>query len=49
MTVSKISAACWVFFVVMCVAFLPLGAGILAIHALPAAEFAAQKARILAE
>jgi hypothetical protein len=35
MTVSKISAACWIFFVVMCVAFLPLGAGILAIHALP--------------
>lgn len=35
MTVSKISAACWIFFVVMSVAFLPLGAGILAIHALP--------------
>ena len=35
MTVSKICTACWIFFVVMCVAFLPLGAGILAIHALP--------------
>jgi hypothetical protein len=35
MTVSKICAACWIFFVVMSVAFLPLGAGILAIHALP--------------
>jgi len=35
MTVGKISAACWIFFVVMSVAFLPLGAGILAIHALP--------------
>lgn len=36
MTVSKISATCWIVFVVMSVAFLPLGAGILAIHALPA-------------
>ena len=35
MTVSKISAACWVLFSVMCLAFLPLGAGILAIHTLP--------------
>jgi hypothetical protein len=35
MTVSKISAACWIFFSVMCLGFLPLGAGILAIHALP--------------
>jgi hypothetical protein len=35
MTVSKISAACWIFFVVMSLAFFPLGAGILAIHALP--------------
>jgi Short C-terminal domain len=35
MTVSRISIACWIFFSVMCVAFLPLGAGILAIHALP--------------
>ena len=29
MTVSKISATCWIVFVVMSVAFLPLGAGIL--------------------
>jgi hypothetical protein len=36
-TVSKISAMCWIVFVVMSVAFLPLGAGILAIHALPGA------------
>jgi hypothetical protein len=35
MTVSRICIACWIFFSVMCVAFLPLGAGILAIHALP--------------
>jgi hypothetical protein len=36
MTVSRISAACWIFFVVMCVAFIPLGIGIMAIHAIPA-------------
>jgi Short C-terminal domain len=35
MTVSRTCIACWIFFVVMCLAFLPLGAGILAIHALP--------------
>jgi Short C-terminal domain len=35
MTVSRICIACWIFFSVMCVAFLPLGVGILAIHALP--------------
>jgi hypothetical protein len=36
MTVSRISTACWIFFGVMCLAFLPLGVGILAIlHALP--------------
>ena len=35
MTVGKISAACWVFFVIMSVAFLPLGLGIMSIHALP--------------
>ena len=35
MTVSKISAVCWIIFSVMCLGFLPLGAGILAIHALP--------------
>jgi hypothetical protein len=34
-TVSRISAACWIFFVVMSIAFLPLGIGIMAIHALP--------------
>jgi hypothetical protein len=37
MTVSRISAACWVFFIVMCLGFLPLGIGILQIHALPEA------------
>gem|GEM_PF-3205172 len=36
MTVQKISLTCWIVFGVMCLAFLPLGAGILAIHALPA-------------
>lgn len=36
MTVSRISAACWIFFVVMCVAFIPLGIAIMAIHAIPA-------------
>ena len=38
MTVGKLSVACWVFFVIMSIAFLPLGAGVvLALHALPAA------------
>lgn len=36
MTASKMSIACWIVFAVMCVAFLPLGFAILAIHALPA-------------
>ena len=36
MTVQKVSLTCWIVFGVMCLAFLPLGAGILAIHALPA-------------
>lgn len=35
MTVSKITAACWIFFVVMSIAFLPLGIAIMAIHAIP--------------
>jgi hypothetical protein len=35
MTVSKISIACWIFFCVMCLAFLPLGIGIMNIHAIP--------------
>jgi Short C-terminal domain len=35
-TVGKISLTCWIVFVVMCVAFLPLGAVIIGIHALPA-------------
>jgi hypothetical protein len=35
-TVSRISAACWIFFVVMSIAFLPLGIAIMAIHAIPA-------------
>jgi hypothetical protein len=35
-TVGKISAACWTLFVVMCVAFLPLGYLITRLHALPA-------------
>lgn len=35
MTVQKISLTCWIVFGVMCLAFLPLGTGILAIHALP--------------
>ena len=35
MTVGKISGLCWAFFVVMSVAFLPLGYGIAHIHALP--------------
>jgi Short C-terminal domain len=34
-TVGKISGACWAFFVVMSVAFLPLGYAIWSIHALP--------------
>jgi hypothetical protein len=34
-TVSKISAACWILFGVMCLAFLPLGLAIMAIHAIP--------------
>jgi hypothetical protein len=33
--VGKISAACWVVFVIMSVAFLPIGFGIMHIHALP--------------
>ena len=38
MTVGKLSVACWVFFAVMSVAFLPLGFGVVqALHALPAA------------
>jgi len=37
-TVGKLSVACWVFFAIMSVAFLPLGSGVvLALHALPAA------------
>lgn len=36
MTVGKLTAACWTLFVIMCVAFLPLGFGIFAgLHALP--------------
>ncbi len=36
MTLSKISIACWTFFVIMSVAFLPAGAGLFhALHALP--------------
>jgi Short C-terminal domain len=35
MTVGKISATCWTIFVVMSVAFLPVGFGIMAIHAIP--------------
>lgn len=38
MTVGKISAACWIVFGVMCVAFAAVGIGISAIHALPATE-----------
>jgi hypothetical protein len=34
-TVSKIATACWIFFCVMCLAFLPLGIGIMHIHAIP--------------
>jgi hypothetical protein len=34
-TVSRISVACWIFFGVMSLAFLPLGIGIMAIHAIP--------------
>jgi hypothetical protein len=37
MTVGQISAICWTIFGVMCLAFLPLGAAILLIHALPVA------------
>lgn len=37
MTVQRISLTCWIVFGVMCLAFLPLGTGILAIHALPVA------------
>jgi Short C-terminal domain len=36
-TVGQISAFCWIIFGVMCLAFLPLGAAILLIHALPVA------------
>jgi hypothetical protein len=36
MTVGKMSIVCWTIFGVMCVAFLPIGAGIVLIHALPA-------------
>jgi putative oligomerization/nucleic acid binding protein len=35
MTVGKISGVCWAVFVVMSLAFLPLAAGILSLHALP--------------
>jgi hypothetical protein len=35
MTVGKISVICWTIFVVMSAAFLPVGAAILAITALP--------------
>ena len=35
MTVGKISALCWVVFVIMSVAFLPIGFGVMSIHALP--------------
>ena len=42
MTVGKISVACWVFFVVMSVAFLPLGLGV--VQALPALPVAARLA-----
>jgi hypothetical protein len=36
--VGKLSLACWVFFAIMSMAFLPLGTGVvLALHALPAA------------
>jgi hypothetical protein len=35
MTVGKISATCWIIFGVMCLAFLPVAAGIAGIHALP--------------
>jgi Short C-terminal domain len=34
-TVGKITAACWTFFVIMSVAFLPLGFGIMQLHAVP--------------
>jgi hypothetical protein len=37
MTVGQMSALCWTIFGVMCLAFLPLGGGILLIHALPVA------------
>jgi hypothetical protein len=37
MTVGKISAACWIFFVLMSVGFLPLGLAIASLHALPVA------------
>ena len=37
MTVGKISLTCWTVFVVMSVAFLPVGAAIVGIHALPVA------------
>ena len=36
MTVQRISLVCWIVFVVMTVAFLPLFAGIDAIHAIRA-------------
>ena len=35
MTVGKISGLCWVVFVIMSVAFLPIGFGVMSIHALP--------------
>lgn len=37
MTVGKISLTCWIVFVVMSVAFMPVGIGIAGIHALPVA------------
>jgi len=35
-TVGRISRVCWAVFVVMSVAFLPLGLGVMSVHALPA-------------
>ena len=35
MTVGKISATCWIIFGVMCLAFGPVAAGIIAVHAIP--------------
>ena len=38
MTVGKISAACWTFFVIMSLAFLPLGLGIMQLHTVPGGQ-----------